>query len=449
MIQAELDSPAAADKQSLCEGLRATREKTLRLLEQVPEEFLKTRVHDFYSPIGWHFGHVGMTEEFWICKQALGLPPLDGNLSFLFANLPENAKDNRVHLPSRDEIIFYLSATRHRTFSALESADFASDNPLLSQGYAWEFARQHECQHQETIAEMLQLIYKAIGQKPGRALPADRYATPETALDVTEMVTLPAGTFIMGSDHCFGYDNEKRAHLVSVERFSLDRTAVSAQQWHGFMSDGGYRRPELWTADGWKWRVAERAEHPEYWSATNSGDYLYYGIKGLRQIHPEEPVSAVSWYEADAYARWAGKRLPTEAEWEYAARFDRESGLSRYWPWGSYWDQGQGTSSPADFGLQNDSPLPAGSHPDGASAFGLQDMAGSVWEWTASPFLPYPGFEAFPYDGYSKEHMDGRHFVCKGGSWATSDTILRSAFRNWYVPSYRQGFLGLRCAASL
>jgi iron(II)-dependent oxidoreductase len=215
------------------------------------------------------------------------------------------------------------------------------------------------------------------------------------------------------------------------------------------MRDGGYRRPELWTVDGWRWRESERAEHPEYWQPERSGDnYLYYGIRGLRPIHPDEPVSAVSWYEANAYARWAGKRLPTEVEWEYAARFDPDTGLSRHWPWGNAWEAQTEPGSLADFGLRNDGPSPTGSCPEGASAFGVQDMAGSVWEWTSSAFLPYPGFSAFPYDGYSKEHMDGRHFVCKGGSWATSGTILRSAFRNWYVPTYRQGFLGLRCAAS-
>jgi iron(II)-dependent oxidoreductase len=163
MIASNPIAPSTADKQSLREALRATRDTTLRLLDQVPEAFLKTRVHDFYSPVGWHFGHIGMTEEFWVCGKMLGQAPLDAALAFLFANLPENAKDDRVHLPRRSEIIAYLSATRQRVLDALETADLASREPLCAEGYAWEFARQHECQHQETIAEMLQLIHKAMG----------------------------------------------------------------------------------------------------------------------------------------------------------------------------------------------------------------------------------------------------------------------------------------------
>lgn len=427
-----------ADKRSLADALTATRANTLSLLDRVPDAFLKTRVHDFYSPVGWHFGHIGMTEEYWVCGQALGQSPLDTDLTFLFANLPENSKDNRVHLPSREEIVAYLSVTRDQTLAALESADLASPSPLLNKGYAWEFARQHECQHQETIAEMLQLIHKAIGGETQFETASDSEAS------ITPMISLPGGTFIMGSNDCCGYDNEKCAHPVIIAPFALDRTAVTARQWCEFMSDGGYQRSELWTDDGWKWRELEQAVRPEYWQRTQGGDdYFYYGANGPRSIHTNEPISAISWHEADAFARWAGKRLPTEAEWEYAARFDPATGQSRLWPWGDFCEPH------ADFGLQHDGPLPVGSHFEGASALGLQDMAGSVWEWTASPFLPYPGFEAFPYNGYSKDHMDGQHFVCRGGSWATSGTISRSAFRNWYVPGYRQGFLGLRCAASL
>jgi iron(II)-dependent oxidoreductase len=159
-------------------------------------------------------------------------------------------------------------------------------------------------------------------------------------------------------------------------------------------------------------------------------------------MYPEEPVCGISWYEADAYARWAGKRLPTEAEWEYASAREPALKQSRRYPWGDR----RPNPDDASFGLAGWNPDPVGAHPDGQSGLGLLDMAGGVWEWTASPFLPYPGFVAFPYDGYSKEHMDGNHFVCRGGSWATSGPILRCAFRNWYVPTYRQGFLGLRCA---
>lgn len=379
-------------KAALCQALNAVRERTLALFAQVPESYLKRRVHDFYSPIGWHFGHVAMTEEFWVCEQALDKPCCDEARRFLFANLPENPKDERVHLPERAEIVAYLSETRARVWEALETADLEVKNPLLHNGYAWNFALQHECQHQETILEMLMLIR----QDEGTITPIDPVEWKRgIAVDSKEYA---GGTFLMGSDNLNGYDNEKQAHSVTVAPFVLETAPVTAYDWSLFMADGGYSRPELWTPDGWDWRQKHGIERPEYWLAEQiEGQYACWSPAGLRAILPDEPAASLSWYEADAYARWAGKRLPTEAEWEFAAC----NGL---------------------------------------------DSTFRVWEWTNSPFLPYPGFVAFPYAGYSQDHFDGRHWVCRGGSWATHNRILRPSFRNWYVPTYRQGILGVRCA---
>lgn len=381
-------------KAEIRQEMTRVRQKTLWLLEQVPDLFVNVRVHDFYSPIGWHFGHIGMTEEFWTCKQASGAPSLDEALTFLFANLPENPKDNRIHLPPREEIRAYLEATRCRALHALDTADFESKNPLLADGYAWEFALQHECQHQETITELMQLIQKRRVDTSRQGHKRMDELVPASSKEATT-ISLSGGRFLMGSNDRHGYDNEKQAHEVEVAPFELDAAPVTAAEWLRFLRDGGYARRELWTEAGWAWRDSEGVELPEYWISEGSR-FGYYAADGLRPIQPDEPVSSLSWYEANAYARWAGKRLPTEAEWEFAS--------------------------------------------------GLSSMAGCVWEWTATPFLPYPGFAAFPYDGYSKEHMDGSHYVCRGGSWATDRRILRSTFRNWYVPTYRQGFLGVRCA---
>jgi ergothioneine biosynthesis protein EgtB len=432
----------AARKEQIRTALTETRARTLRLFEAVPDDFLAVRVHDFYSPVGWHFGHIGRTETFWACEEALGQPCLNDALSFLFANLPENPKDNRTHLPTREEIQDYLAETRRLALVALDQADLARDDPLLADGYAWEFALQHECQHQETITELLQLIQKCrfggAAERPAPYSTKSLWGNPPE----TPMISLPGGTFCMGSNDHHGYDNEKEAHAVTVAPFSLDQTPVTNAQWMAFLCAGGYERPELWTEDGFAWRVREDVIHPEYWHRAPEVGFLSIGPNGPRKMHPEEPVCGISWYEADAYARSAGKRLPTEAEWEYAAAWDPAPGRARRYPWGDR----PPNPDDASFGLAAWAPDPVGSHPCGRSGHGVLDMAGSVWEWTASPFLPYPGFVAFPYDGYSKEHMDGLHFVCRGGSWATSGPILRCAFRNWYVPTYRQGFLGLRCA---
>jgi iron(II)-dependent oxidoreductase len=426
-------------KDELRRAMSEARAKTLRLLDFVPDEFLKVRVHDFYSPVGWHFGHIGMTEEFWVCSEALCQPPRDSDLTFLFANLPDNPKDNRVHLPSRDEIISYLQSTRCDALEWLDRTNLASSNPLIADGYAWDFALQHECQHQETICELLQLIHmeEASTEVSEQAVP---HSTP---LLTAEMISIPGGTFTMGSNAASGYDNEKSEHEITVADFELDMTPVTVMLWIEFMLDGGYTRRELWSEAGWNWRQRESANAPEYWRLTDASRGIrYYGPHGRRAMHVNEPVSSISWFEADAYARWAGKRLPTEAEWEYAARFDPATGRSRRYPWG----ESEPDTNRTCFGMNDWRAAPVGDRPTGASAFGIHDMAGGVWEWTSTPFLPYPGFKAYPYDGYSKDHMDGKHYVCKGGSWATSATILRSSFRNWYVPTYRQGFLGLRCA---
>jgi iron(II)-dependent oxidoreductase len=421
----------ASRKAELDRKLTETRNRTLWMLDQVPDDYLRVRVHSFYSPIGWHFGHVGRTEEYWVCA-ATGADPCDEGLSFLYADLEDNPKDNRVNIPDRAGTLDYLARTREFVREELLRADLDSDNPFLTDGYAWEFAIQHECQHQETIAEMMQLIQK---QRPARGVAL----FPWQAGIKPEMIDVPGGSFIMGDADIHGYDNEKDPHRVEVAPFRIARHPVTSHQWTEFMDDGGYDRPELWTEEGWLWKLSENAAAPEYWVGPK--DYRYFGPFGARAIHPDEPVNCVSLHEAEAYARWAGKRLPTEAEWEYVASAGPGSTKRRF-----AWGDREPNHERACFALDNWAPAPVGSHPEGVSPLGIHDLSGNTWEWTASPFLPYPGFRAFPYDGYSKAHMLGKHFGCRGGSWATSSVILRSTFRNWYVPTYRQGFLGLRLA---
>lgn len=420
-------------KADIAARLGTVRDRTLWLLDQVPEEFFRRRVHSFYSPIGWHFGHVGRTEEYWVISAALKRPVRDEKLIFLFADLPDNPKDNRVNLPSIEEIKQYLADTRSDVLDALDQADLEADDPYFADGYAWEFALQHECQHQETIAEMLCLIHRELDPSE---LPRDA-VVPEWKNGVRfEKLAIPGWKFCMGSDDRHGYDNEKGEHQILLDSFIVDKYPVTSFQWSEFIADGGYEAESLWSEEGWKWRQDEQATQPEYWKVVD-GVNCMIGPHGLRPIHPDEPASCLSWHEADAYCRWAGRRMLDEVEWEYIAKAGR-----RRYPWGEELPSEQ---TAVNY-LRSWHPEPVGTHPAGESLVGVQDLAGNVWEWTSSKFLPYPGFEAFPYDGYSKDHMKGEHRVCRGGSWATADPILRTTFRNWYVPTYRQGFLGLRCA---
>lgn len=413
--------------------LEEVRTRTLWLLDRVPDEDLTRRVHLFYSPIGWHFGHVGRTEEFWVVGEAMGSAVLDEQLTFLFADRPDNPKENRTNLPDRAGIVDYLAETRRRTLRALDEAEIGPGAPeILRNGYAFLFAAQHECQHQETIAELLGLLQRERPRTPFELL-------PWTPVFPATLVSLPGGAFRMGDGTPETYDNESPAFDAEVAPFRLADSPVTAWEWTEFIGAGGYSARSLWSDEGWAWREAEGATMPDGWLHCEGG-WGAIGPWGERPLRPDEPVSGISFHESEAYARWAGSRLPTEREWEYAA--SRAGGP---FPWGRV------APSPAHaaHGLESWGPTPVRTHPSGATPDGLHDLAGNVWEWTSSPFLPYDGFRAYPYDGYSLDHMKGEHRVCRGGSWATSPGILRKTFRNWYVPTYRQGFLGLRLAADV
>jgi iron(II)-dependent oxidoreductase len=256
------------------------------------------------------------------------------------------------------------------------------------------------------------------------------------------MVAVPAGRYLIGTDGHEPYDNEHPRHEVELPPFAIDRFPVTNGDYMRFMADGGYSLQELWSRDGWDWILTFGTEAPEYWR--RDGDGWVCGRLGLEApVDPRLPVSNVCWFEADAYARWAGKRLPSEFEWEVAACWDPAAGRPRRYPWGNQ----PPTPELANLDHRLFSPAPIGAYPEGASAFGCQQMLGDVWEWTSSHFLPYPGFEPFPYEEYSAPFFGTRFRVLRGGSWATRPRVARATFRNWDSPIKRQIFAGVRCAA--
>jgi iron(II)-dependent oxidoreductase len=259
------------------------------------------------------------------------------------------------------------------------------------------------------------------GDAPGRA------CVRPTAVD--DEILIPAGPFVMGTDtDPWAYDNERPACAVELPAFLIDATPTTNAEFVEFIDAGGYDEPVHWSETGWKWRQEAALTHPEFWTHTSDGWHRRrYGRD--EPVPAREPVQHVCWYEADAYARWSEARLPTEAEWEVAARGTPLAGAD-------LWSQ-----EPRRFG-----PAPVGTPDDAVSDHGVHGMLGGVWEWTASDFVSHPGFRSFPYREYSEVFFGPEYKVLRGGSWATHPAAVRTTFRNWDLPIRRQIFSGFRCA---
>ncbi|MEG4205962.1 ergothioneine biosynthesis protein EgtB [Microcoleus sp. Pol7_A1] len=421
-------------REAIYHDLQQCRRGTFKLFADIDYDIFCRQAHPDFSPVGWHLGHIAYTEDLWLLQRCAGLKPVFPEYHQLFAAdiLP---KKQRVFLPTLPEVELYLDAVRKKVLDYLEVA------PIDAQERLWRFIIQHESQHCETVAFVLQMQRKreegrgkkeeGRGKKEeGRLISNYRLPITDYQLPITDspVIEIPGGEFYMGSDAAEALDNERSRHLCYLEAYSIDRYPVTCRQYRDFMESGGYQNPDWWSADGWKWLQVEAVSRPLYWSENPAFN--------------NHPVCGVSWYEAEAYCNFTGKRLPSEAEWEKAASWDATNQKYRIYPWGE--EHPNGSLCNHGNNIANTSPVDA--FPKGASAIGCCDMLGNVWEWTASTFDAYPGFESYPYRGYSQVYFDGEHRVLKGGSWATFPQALRSSFRNWYYPGVRQIIAGFRCA---
>jgi gamma-glutamyl hercynylcysteine S-oxide synthase len=405
-------------KARLRDLLAEARERTLRLVAPVSEENLD-RVHDpLMSPLVWDLGHIAAFEDLWLCQRAGGLPPLRPDLAEVY-DAAETPRQGRGGLPylRRDDALGFMADVRERALGVLERVDLSDAGNRLNRGaFVWAMLVQHEQQHTETMLQTLQIA------EPGVYAP-DRVPLPAASVPVPDIVPVDGGPFLVGDGgEGFAYDNERPRHELSLRSFAIDRTPVTAGAFLAFVEDGGYRRPELWSEEGRAVREREGWERPRYWTT----DGRERRFERVEPIDRDRPVMHLSWYEADAYARWRGARLPTEQEWERAAA-------------GS--DPARANLDQLGFG-----PAPAGAYPAGASSCGALGMLGDCWEWTASDFVAYPGFRAFPYREYSEVFFGSTYKVLRGGSWATRTRVARTTFRNWDFPQRRQLFSGFRCA---
>jgi iron(II)-dependent oxidoreductase len=436
-----MDTKRKDAKEGLVEKLTEARERTRWLLGTVSDEDL-SRQHDaIMSPLVWDYGHIGNYEELWLLERAFGRVLSDRELYDIYdASLTPRSERPSLNLFDRPSADRYLDAVREAALEALAEADLDGGDPLLKGGFVYHMVLQHEYQHNETMLQTLQLI-KGHGYRPEAQVELPPGNPPDE-----EMVHVSGGPFIMGTDdRAWALDNERSAHEVEIPGFYLDKTPVTNRAYLRFVEDGGYEREELWAPGGWEWIREEKISAPKHWYQRKPHSWWTQRFGFDEPLSMDAPVVHVSWFEADAYARWAGKRLPTEAEWEKAASWDPKEGTKRLYPWGDEPPTPGGARANLD--QLAFEPAEVGAYPAGASAYGALGMIGDVWEWTDSGFSAYPGFESFPYPEYSQIFFDDGYVVLRGGSWATRPGAIRNTFRNWDFPIRRQLFVGFRCAS--
>ena len=423
-------------KADLATRLEEARARTWTLIDPLNDADTRKQHNPLMSPLVWDVAHIGNFEELWLVQELGKRPSINPTYDQIYDAF-KNPRREREQLPllDRHQCREYLAAVRAHALVHLEQLDLEAPDPLTHDGYVFEMIIQHEYQHNETMLATLQLMADP-GYQP--EIPPIRAGMPT----FSEMILVDAGPFIMGTaDRVMAYDNERSPHELSLPAFWIDTVPVTNEAYCRFIADGGYSRPELWAAQGQAWLGESGASAPQFWERRSDGWWVNT-FGHWRPMNPNQPVQHVCYWEADAFARWTGKRLPTEAEWEKAASWDPAAGRKRLYPWGD----DAPNQELANLDQLNWQPSEVGAHPQGASAYGCQQMIGDVWEWVSSDFLAYPGFEAFPYKEYSEVFFGSDYKVLRGGSWAVRPGAIRNTFRNWDYPIRRQIFSGFRCA---
>jgi iron(II)-dependent oxidoreductase len=423
-------------KERIAVELEAARARSLSLLSPLPDDQLVRQHSPIMSPLVWDLAHVGNYEELWLLQAVAGIPTTSPQIDAMYDAF-QHPRSERPALPllPPSEARTYIANVRGRALDVLEKVEFDPANALLRDAYVYRMVTQHEHWHDETMLATLQLI-DGEGYRPPVA------ATPAAVAAVSGETYVPGGAFTMGTDlDPWAFDNEFPAHTVFVPAFFIDVAPVTNRAYAEFVDAGGYDDRRLWTERGWAWRTQSDARHPQFWRREGGGSWSRTRFGWREALPPDEPVQHVCWYEADAYARWAGKRLPTEAEWEKAASWTAGGAKLRY-PWGN----DEPDARRANLQQEHYGPAPIGTYPEGASPWGCVQMIGDVWEWTSSNFDAYPGFRPFPYAEYSQVFFGPKFKVLRGGSWATHRTLARATLRSWDFPIRRQIFAGFRCA---
>ncbi|MGD9619045.1 MAG: ergothioneine biosynthesis protein EgtB [Mycolicibacterium sp.] len=430
-------------REVLAGELAAARNRTLRLVNFDDAE-VRRQYDPLMSPLVWDLAHIGQQEELWLLRG--GDPNLPGLLEPKVDALYDafvHSRASRVDLPLLPpaEARAYCATVRARTLDVLE--EMPDGHPGA---FTFGMVVSHENQHGETMLQALNLRPGAPLLDGGAALPAGRPGVAGTS------VLVPAGEFVLGVDSAtepYSLDNERPAHVVQIPAFRIGRVPVTNAEWQQFIDDGGYHESRWWSETGWAHRCRAALCAPAFWN----GDGTRRRFGHLEEVPADEPVQHITFFEAEAFAAWFGARLPSEVEWEKACAWDPHSRSRRRNPWGAQ----EPTAELANLGGAALRPAPVGAYPGGASAYGVEQMLGDVWEWTTSPLRPWPGFTPMVYSRYSEPFFEragprfgspgtGDYRVLRGGSWAVAPGILRPSFRNWDHPIRRQIFAGVRLA---
>lgn len=448
----------------LVHALQEARARTLELVADLSDEQMIGPRLDIINPLRWELGHIAYFQEFWVLRHLRNDPPIRPDADALYDSA-RIAHDTRwdLPLPSKAQTLAYLDQVMQRI--AEEPRPRPGANPAAD-GYDESYFIRLGLLHEYMHAEAITYTHQTLGWPPPKISIADRAARDQGTraaavadLSQTETappravqgdVEIPGGAFLLGSapGARFVFDNEQWAHPVTLKPFRISRTAVSNAEFTAFVEDHGYERSEWWTPEGWRWRHEVGACHPVYWSRQTGGRWLRRNFDEWVLLENRLPVLHVNWYEADAYCRWAGRRLPTEAEWEMAASLERTSdgqaGMlpKQRYPWG---DQAPAPDR-ANLDWRAMGCVDVDALPAGDSAYGCRQMIGNVWEWTATDFGPYPGFSPGPYKEYSAPWF-GNHKVLRGGCWTTRSGLIRNNYRNFYQPHRRDVWAGFRTGA--
>jgi iron(II)-dependent oxidoreductase len=413
------------------EALEEARARTLAIVAGISDEDL-ARVHsDLMSPLVWDLGHIAAFEDLWLVHRFGDRRLLHEELTAVYDAF-ETPRQHRGDLPflapaaARD----YLAEVRDRVLEVIDERGV---------GDVHEMVIRHEQQHNETMLQTLQLARLRDCQLAELASPG----APRCTATGLELVEIPAGPCTIGAPpDGFAYDNERPRHYTETRNYLIGRSAITNATYLTFVEGGGYERREWWSDEGWAWKEEYDITRPGGWTA----DGREWRLGALEPRHPDHPVVHVSWFEADAFARAHGGRLPTEIEWEKAATWNQSTGLANPYPWG---DEPPVPGVHANLDHLAGGTAPATAFAAGASPSGCLGMLGDVWEWTSSDFAGYPDFSAYPYKEYSEVFFGPDYKVLRGGSWATRARVASPTFRNWDYPQRRQIFSGLRIARDL